>query len=95
MQKRKELIQIQEAIISTLKAQAQTSQEDPIDSLRPIPIVMNNIECPETKPFVLAVLTLISIFAPNFKNFHSAIAGKHYGAIRERVRRHRNQHHGV
>ena len=43
-QKRKELIQIQEAIISTLKAQAQTSQEDPIDSLRPIPIVMNNIQ---------------------------------------------------
>ena len=43
-QKRKELIQVQEAIISTLKAQAQPSNEDPMDSLRPIPIVMNNIQ---------------------------------------------------
>ena len=43
-QKRKELIQIQEAIISTLKSQAQPRQENPVDSLRPIPLVMNNIQ---------------------------------------------------
>ena len=43
-QKRKELIQIQEAIISTLKSQAQAPQENPMESLRPIPIVMNNIQ---------------------------------------------------
>ena len=43
-QKRKELIQIQEAIISTLRAQAQAPQENPAETLRPIPIVMNNIQ---------------------------------------------------
>ena len=43
-QKRKELIQIQEAIISTLRVQAQAPQENPAETLRPIPIVMNNIQ---------------------------------------------------
>lgn len=42
--KRKELIQIQEAIISTLQSPAQQQQEDPEEALVPIPIIMNRIQ---------------------------------------------------
>lgn len=42
--KRQELIQIQEAIISTLQAPPQQQNEDPEEALVPIPIIMNRIQ---------------------------------------------------
>lgn len=43
-QKRKELVDIQEAIISTLNNQSQTKESAPQASLAPIPMVMNRVQ---------------------------------------------------